>query len=300
LRPAIAVAAGTMAVSLLGGCSPAAVLGAIQPAAPGGEIRDVRYAPGPRRAMDVYIPAHGEAPPPVAVFFYGGGWTHGDRAQYRFVGRSLAACGVMTVIPDYRVWPETGFPGFLEDGAAAVAAARETARQRGGDPSRLFLMGHSAGAYIAMMLALDPVWLAHEEIDAGHDLSGVIGISGPYDFLPLRDPVLQAIFAPAGPRTQPITFAANAGAPLLLLTGADDHTVYPANSERLAARVRETGGRAETIVYPAIGHVAAVGAFAAPLRLLAPVRADVCRFVNRTRRVTAAADETMQSSTAVP
>src|ERR1700677_710840 len=287
-----------MAVSVLGGCSPAAVLGAIQPAAPGGEIRDVRYEAGPRHAMDVYIPATNETPPPVVVFFYGGGWTHGDRSQYRFVGRSLASCGVMTVIPDYRVWPETGFSGFLDDGAAAVAAAREEARLHGGDPSRLFLMGHSAGAYIATMLALDPVWLAHEGIDARHALSGVIGISGPYDFLPLRDPVLEAIFAAVGPRTQPITFAANAGAPLLLLTGADDHTVYPANAERLAARVRETGGSAETIVYPAIGHVAAVGAFAAPLRFLAPVRADVCRFVTQHRRVTAA-DQTMPNGTLV-
>jgi acetyl esterase/lipase len=296
LRPVIAVAAGTIAVSLLGGCSPAAVLGAIQPAAPGGEIRDVRYAPGPRHAMDIYIPEPAETPPPVVVFFYGGGWTHGDRAQYRFVGRSLAACGVMTIIPDYRVWPETGFPGFLEDSAAAVAAARETALAHGGDASRLFLMGHSAGAYIAAMLALDPAWLGHEGIDSKHALSGVIGISGPYDFLPLRDPVLQEIFAPAGPRTQPITFAANAGAPLLLLTGAADHTVYPANTERLAARVRETGGTAETIVYPAIGHVAAVGAFAAPLRFLAPVRADVCRFVNRTGSVRAPGPATPHAS----
>jgi len=109
-------------------------------------------------------------------------------------------------------------------------------------------------------------------------LAGVIGLAGPYDFLPLHDPVLEQIFAPVGPRTQPITFAANAAAPLLLLTGTDDRTVNPANSERLAARVRETGGRADTIVYPGVGHVGVLGAFAWPLRFLAPVRVDVCRF----------------------
>jgi acetyl esterase/lipase len=279
LRPALAFATGAIAASVLSGCSPATVLGAIQPASPGGEIRDVAYAPGPRHAMDVYLPASDGTAPPVVVFFYGGGWTHGDKAQYRFVGRSLAACGVVAVIPDYRVWPETGFPGFLQDGAKAVAAAREQAKLHGGDPSRLFLMGHSAGAYIATMLALDPVWLGGVGIDSRHALSGVIGISGPYDFLPLRDPVLQEIFAPGGPRTQPITFASNAGAPLLLQTGANDHTVYPSNTARLAARVRENGGSAETIVYPGIGHVAAIASFASPLRFLAPARADVCRFV---------------------
>jgi len=141
------------------------------------------------------------------------------------VGRSLAARGAMTFVPDYRVWPEAGFPGFLQDAAASVAAAREEARRRGGDVSRFFLMGHSAGAYIAAMLALDPEYLLAAGIDPKASLSGVAGLAGPYDFLPLHDPVLEQIFAPVGPRTQPITFAANASAPLLLLAGADDTTV---------------------------------------------------------------------------
>jgi acetyl esterase/lipase len=261
-----------IAASLLTGCSPANLLGWVQPAAPGGETRHIAYAPGPRHALDIYLPAASGEPPPVVVFFYGGGWKSGDRASYRFVGRSLAACGAITVIPDYRVWPDTGFPGFLQDAAAAVVVAREEAVRRGGDPSRLFLMGHSAGAYIAAMLALDPEWLG------GMPLSGVVGLAGPYDFLPLNDPVLEQIFAPVGPRTQPITFAANARAPLLLLAGAEDTTVRPANSTRLAERVRETGGQANTIIYPGIGHVGLLGAFAAPLRFLAPARDDVCRF----------------------
>jgi acetyl esterase/lipase len=268
-----------LTASVLSACSPAGLLGAIQPAAPGGEVRDVAYAPGPRHAMDIYLPAKGERPPPIVVFFYGGGWKSGERASYRFVGRNLAACGALTVIPDYRVWPDAGYAGFLQDGAKAVAAARTEAARRGGDPSRLFLMGHSAGAYIAAMLALDPEWLAGAGIDSHSALAGVVGIAGPYDFLPLKDPVLDEIFAPVGPRTQPITFAANAGAPLLLLAGSDDTTVYPANSLRLAARVRETGGHADTIIYPGVAHVGIAAAFASPLRFLAPSLADSCRFL---------------------
>lgn len=234
--------------------------------------------------MDIYLPAAGERPPPVVVFFYGGGWKTGDRAMYRFVGRDLAACGFLTVIPDYRVWPEVGFDGFMRDAAAAVAAARREAPRHGGDPSRLFLMGHSAGAHIAAMLALDPSWLGGAGVDTRTALSGMIGLAGPYDFLPLNDPVLEAIFAPVGPRTQPITFAASASAPLLLLTGADDTTVRPANSLRLAARVNESGGQARAIVYPGLTHVTVLGSIAAPLRFLAPVREDICRFLGARAR----------------
>jgi acetyl esterase/lipase len=289
LRSRIALAAGTLTASLLGACSPATLLGAVQPRAAGGELHGVAYEPGPRHQMDIYLPSPTGTAPPVAIFFYGGGWTHGDRATYSFVGRSLAACGVMTVIPDYRVWPETGFPGFLRDAAASVGLARDAARLRGGDLSRLFLIGHSAGAYIALMLTLDPVWLSDAGVDARNALAGAAGISGPYDFLPLKDPVLESIFAPAGPNTQPITFAANAKVPLLLATGAADTTVYPANTVRLADKVRESGGRVETIIYPGLGHVGAVAAFAAPFRFLAPVRADVCRFLGQDSRITAAA-----------
>jgi acetyl esterase/lipase len=285
----MSLTAGTLAASLLTACSPARVLGSLEPAAQGGEVDGVAYAAGPRHAMDIYLPAKGEGPAPVVVFFYGGSWRSGDRATYRFMGRSLAACGAITIIPDYRVWPETGFPGFLEDAAASVAAARATASQYGGDVSRLFLMGHSAGAYIAAMLALDPAYLAAAGVDQRTALAGVVGLSGPYDFLPLRDPVLEEIFAPVGPRTQPITYAANARAPILLLTGASDTTVYPGNSERLAARVRETGGRADVKVYPGIGHIGLLAAFAAPLRFLAPARTDVCRFFGLRSRVAAVA-----------
>ena len=229
--------------------------------------------------MDVYLPAPSRDPAPVVVFFYGGRWEGGDRASYRFVGRALAACGAMVVIPDYRVWPDAGYRDFLSDSAAAVASARSEAERRGGDPSRLFLMGHSAGAYIAAMLTLDPEWLGMVGLDARRDVSGLVGLSGPYDFLPLNDPVLERIFDPVGPRTQPITFASGARAPMLLLSGGDDTTVLPRNSERLAARAREAGANAQVTIYPGVGHVGIIAALGAPLRRMAPTLSDTCRFL---------------------
>jgi len=250
--------------------------------------------------LDIYLPAATGTPPPVVVFFYGGGWKSGDRAMYQFVGRSLAGCGAITIIPDYRVWPDTGFPGFLLDAAAAVAFSRQHASRLGGDPERLFLAGHSAGAYIAAMLALDPEWLAGAGIDQKSALAGVAGLAGPYDFLPLHDPVLEQIFAPAGPRTQPITFAANARAPMLLLAGADDTTVYPANSTRLAARVRLWGGQASTMIYPGIGHVGLAAALSPPLGFLAPVRNDICRFLGLDTRASMASPSMASGPMASP
>ena len=291
MRRLFSLFAGTLTASLLTACSPGGVLGLVQPPAAGGEVRDIAYASGPRHALDIYMPAVGTNRPPVVVFFYGGGWKSGDRASYRFVGRSLAACGVMTVIPDYRLWPETGYCGILSDAAKAVAFARQEAARRGGDAGRVFLMGHSARANIAAMLALDPEWLQGEGVDQRSALAGMVGLAGPYDFLPLRDPELEQIFAPVGPNTQPITFAAHASAPLLLLTGADDTTVYPANSTRLAERVRGAGGQADVTIYPGIGHIGLVGALAAPLRFLAPVRADACHFLTETRHPIARAAE---------
>lgn len=269
--------AGALGASLLSACSPAGLLGAIQPAAPGGEVRDVPYGAGPRRAMDLYFPAsvQGPARPPLVVFFYGGRWESGNRASYRFVGRALARCGAIVAVPDYRLFPETGYVGFLEDAAAAVAEARREA----GAGAPVYLMGHSAGAYIAAMLALDPVWLGGQGLDPRTALAGMIGVAGPYDFLPLNDPVLEKIFAPVGPRTQPVTFAANAAAPLLLLTGGGDDTVLPRNSERLAGRVKEAGGRADVAIYPGVGHIGIIAALASPLRGLAPTLTDTCRFL---------------------
>ncbi|HEX8233231.1 MAG TPA: alpha/beta hydrolase [Caulobacteraceae bacterium] len=266
----------------LGGCSITGVLSATTPGA-GGALRDISYAAGPRHTLDIYRPARRAEPAPVVVFFYGGTWQMGDKADYAFVGKALAAKGFLAVIPDYRLYPEVRYPEFLRDGAQAVRWARDNASRYGGDPRRLFLMGHSAGAYNAVMLTVDERWLAQAGVDARRELRGTVGISGPYDFLPLSDPTLMTIFGPEAtrPRTQPVAYVDGKEPPLLLLHGLKDTTVYPRNTERLAARVSEQGGRAEARFYKGLNHTGAIGAVAAPLRFLAPVLEDSVRFMER-------------------
>lgn len=240
-------------------------------------LTEAAYAPGPRGGIDLYWP-EAVRDPPVVLFFYGGGWEAGERAMYRFVGTALAACGVACAIPDYRLFPAVRFPGFMEDAAAALAwlAARP-----GVAAERLLLMGHSAGAQIAALLALDPRY----RVAAGAPAPcGVIGLAGPYDFLPLRTPVLRAIFGPEvqWPESQPIRFVTPAAAPMLLAAGARDRTVLPRNTQRLAAALREAGVTVTAQVYPGLGHRALIGGFASVLAPVLPVRRAVLDFIRST------------------
>ncbi|MES1929096.1 alpha/beta hydrolase [Salinisphaera dokdonensis CL-ES53] len=229
---------------------------------------DIAYGDDPRQALDVYVPEDKAAGAPVVVFFYGGSWQSGDKSGYRFVGQALASRGFIAVLPDYRLYPPTTFPGFIEDGAQAVAWAQAHAADYGGDASHLFVSGHSAGAHIGAMLATDGRYLASagSSIDA---LSGFVGMAGPYDFLPIKDPALKTIFAPreTWPRTQPIEFVDGDEPPMLLMHGDADETVYPKNSRNLVDKINEAGGLAKLEIYPGVGHIGLIAPLAAPLRM---------------------------------
>ena len=270
-------------VVALGGCSPVTILNNLAPRAGVAEHDGIAYAPGPRHLLDVYAPTGRAAlvPEPVVVFIHGGGWDSGDRGMYRFVGAELAAHGVVTIVPDMRLYPQVRFPGFVQDCAAAVAWARAHAAGYGGDPKRLFLMGHSAGGQIATLLALDPAYLAAEGMAPKRDLAGVIGLAGPYDFLPLRSAELQAIFGPASgwKKSQPIDYVSAQSPPMLLLAGSADDTVDPGNTTRLAAKLRAAGVDVQGRIYAGVGHKELIGAMAPTLDFIAPVLRDVLAYV---------------------
>jgi acetyl esterase/lipase len=241
--------------------------------------RGVPYAPGPRGMLDIYRPTRAQGLLPVVVFIYGGSWNSGRRRDYLFVAGPLAAEGMVVVVPDYRLFPEVRFPAFVEDAAAAIAWTLRHVADYGGNPSDVFVMGHSAGAHIAAMVALDPAFLAAAGADRSQ-LAGFIGLAGPYDFLPITDPDIKPIFAGSDPAaTQPINFVDGHNPPALLLAGDADETVDPANTTRLAARIRERGGPVEAKIYPGLAHIGIVIAIAPLFRDRAPVLADVMAFI---------------------
>jgi acetyl esterase/lipase len=205
----------------------------------------VVYARG--LALDVYRPVAADRAAPVVVFFHGGEWKRGTRAEYRFVGRRLAGQGMVAIIADYRMYPRTTFPGFVEDGAAAVAWAVAHAARYGGDPERVFVAGHSAGAQIAALIGTDARYLRAHGL-APRDLAGVIGLSGPYDFR--IGPGLQPVFAGRGDEAQPVRFVDGDEPRFLLIHGMRDAVVESADSEILARRLRANGVQARVLLLP--------------------------------------------------
>ncbi len=249
----------------------------VQPRAAGGEqtlIFDAEHG----LALDTYRPAASPAAAPIVVFFYGGAWQEGRRDWYAFAGRALAREGLIAVVPDYRVYPAVRYPVFVEDAARAVAFARAHAAEWGGDPNRIFLAGHSAGAHIAALLGTDARYLAAVGLRP-RDLAGVIGIAGPYDFLPLVDRKLQAIFGPEStwPDSQPVNHVDGDEPPFLILHGERDKRVWLRNSTSLAKHLRDAQEPARLITYPGVGHVKILSALRFPS--WAPTLRDLVTYV---------------------
>lgn len=258
----------------LGGCSPAALLNAT--VSRKGFVRqaNIAYGTESRQKLDLYRPDMPRSDGKAVIFFYGGSWDSGSKDDYLFVAQALASRGYTVIIPDYRLYPEVRFPAFVEDGARAV---RWAADRVGTD--KLFVMGHSAGAHIALMLAANTPYLQVAGADR-MELAGVIGLSGPYDFLPLKSARLIEIFGGANnPDIEAITFAKAPLPPALLIHGTADTTVYPRNSERLAAAWRVAGAPVELKLYPDIGHVDIVVALSGLLTGRAPSRQDVLAYL---------------------
>ncbi len=277
LAPLVLLCAG-----LLGGCTATAFLAANLPSTFGPWQRFANLAYGPERAqkLDVYVPDSPVAGTrAVVVFIHGGSWSTGSKKQYRFVASALAEQGIVAVVPDYRLNPKVHFPVFLEDAAGAVAWTLRNIGRYGGDPSRVFVMGHSAGAHMALMLALDRRYLAAAGASAD-ELRGAIGLSGPYEF-EIDSPLLRSVFGSAADpqETQPVHLARGDAPPLLLIHGTEDRICLDRNSIRLAERVRAAGGQAELRLYPGADHGDTVGGFVPFWREQVPTVRDVVAFV---------------------
>ena len=269
----------------LAGCSAADLLNATVSDEDVTETTDIRYAPGDRHTLDVYRPKLTGGGLPMVVFIYGGGWNSGTKSAYGFVARPLVRRGMVVAVPDYRLSPEVAFPAFLEDNARAVAWAFAHASELGADPSRIFLAGHSAGAFNIAMLALDPRWLAAAGVDRRR-LAGAVGLAGPYHFLPSSDPDVIPVFGAANtPANEPYAFADGHNPPMFLAAGLDDKTVMPRNTTELATKIRQNGGQVTTKLYPDTTHVGLITAFAPIFQGHAPVLDDVAAFIGRPRAI---------------
>jgi acetyl esterase/lipase len=277
-----------MLPALLTACSAVDLLNATVPSDTYRSTADLSYGDQSRQKLDVYMPNQREGDKalvaggaPMVVFFYGGSWSNGDRADYRFVGEALATQGIVTVVADYRLSPEVRYPVFVQDSALATRWAFDNAQKYGADPRRIFVMGHSAGAYNAAMLALDKRWLGAVGLSPAK-LAGWIGLAGPYDFLPIGDRKTQVAFEwpNTPPDSQALYHASSASPPALLLAPEKDNLV---NTQRstvgMAQRLKSNGVRVESELYDTVSHVTIVATMASVLRSRAPVLERITKFV---------------------
>lgn len=267
---------GIVLVVALRACSPVRMLNLVTPDGGYEDKTIVPYADGARHSLDIYRAASPKARAPVIMFIYGGGWTSGEKGQYKFVADAFTTAGYDVVIPDYRLYPEATYPAFVEDVAAAFAKAKETFSNRD-----FVLIGHSAGAYNAMMLALAPSYLEAEGVQVCDSIRGVVGLSGPYGAIPLKEEPYISVFPDRMTgEDAPVNIASANAPPALLITGDEDMTVAPKQSEALAGILSEQGVEAGLKIYPGLNHIDPVRMLSRYFDGAAPVKDDILAWLD--------------------
>lgn len=264
----------------LAGCSPLVLVNGLVPDT-GYELEtDIPYGPEERQKLDIYRPLALAKSNAVIVFLYGGSWKSGERRNYRFVGQALASRGYSVVIPDYRLYPEVRFPDFVEDAAAAIGWVHREFRHRSGNSNCIIIAGHSAGAHIAALVALDEKYLRHAGVPDGL-LAGWVGLAGPYAFDPLAFSSTRPIFESANDldRARPITLVRPDAPPALLIHGLAEETVSPTNSASLTAALELNGVPVRHEALAGIGHIRVLLALAVPFRSIAPITERISDFI---------------------
>ena len=192
--------------------------------------------------VDIYLP-EGKKLFPVVLAIHGGGLTAGDKSEETHIGRTLARAGVGTVVINYRLSPSVSHPGHIEDVAEAFAWVKHHIADYGGDPSNVYLVGHSAGAYLISLLALDPHYLAVHKLSPA-DIGGVISVSGFYDVTsvaPSRSRQIWGYDPVVWRAASPIHHVRANAPPFLILYADHDELWRRSQNQEMAAALKKAG-----------------------------------------------------------
>jgi acetyl esterase/lipase len=267
-------------------CSPVTLLNGVIPTDGYLLNKDIAFGDLDRQILDVYIPKHNDKKPmPVVLFFYGGGWDSGQKKDYLFAAEAFTSKGYLTVIPDYRLFPEVKFPAFMYDAAEASKWVKTHIAEYGGDPDNVFIVGHSAGAHISIMLDLNAEYFDSVNLNS-NQFNGFVGLAGPYDFLPFTTKRLKDIFGPASSwwQSQPINFVTGKNQPTLLMVGLKDETVLPSNTFHLADAIKANNGPVKVVTFPDYDHVDMISNIAKPFRGNSNLLDEIVLFIEANRK----------------
>ncbi len=271
-------------IFILAACSPVSLLNATIPSDGYRLTKDIAYGDDARQRLDVYVPDKIAAQAPVVLFLYGGSWKYGRKADYTFVAQALTQHGFIVAIADYRLYPQVQYPDFVDDGAKALAWVHNNIASYGGNAANLFVAGHSAGAFNAVMLTVNDAVLKRNGVQQDW-IRGTIGIAGPYDFTPSTEGDVKDVFKGfADADTQPIHYITSGLPPMLLVTGGADDTVQPRNTYNMAAKLKAYHNSVETQVYPNTGHIGIILSLADGFQDKTPLLRDMTAFINQHSR----------------
>ena len=242
--------------------------------------RDIAYGPNKRHKLDLYMPKGGDQGGPIAIFLYGGSWKNGDRKLYHFLGAAFASRGFTTVIPDYRLYPEVKFPGFVQDGANAYAWVWNKFVKNKSKPRPIYLIGHSAGAHIGALLSYNKSYL-HDVNEEMSRPAGLIGISGPYAFNPVTWATTRKIFSTVKNHddARPVTFVDSSAPRTLLFHGLEDNIVKLWNAEELSKALTKSEVQNKLEKLSGFGHVDILLTISRPFRSQAPMLETMVGFM---------------------
>jgi len=257
-------------------CAPVTLLNTITPSGSFSKASNVSYGPLARQSLDIYKADTPKAGAPVLVFIHGGSWTEGSKDIYKFLAEGFTKDGYDIAVPNYRLYPETKYPGMIEDTAKAIAFMETQYPDR-----PLVLMGHSAGAYNMLMTVLQPSYLKAAGGDLCGRIAGAISLSGPTGIIPLDSEPYITIFPDRFTTSDaPLNNVGNVTPAILFGHGEDDKTVYPQNSQALADKITARGGKAEVKIYAGVNHIEPVQFLSRHFDGKAAIKADIIRFID--------------------
>jgi len=264
---------------LFAACAPVKFLNTITPSGSYKLAKDVAYMDsetgGARQKLDIYQPKQPKANAPVVVFVHGGSWDTGTKNIYKFVGEAFAGQGYTTVIPNYRLYPEVMYPEFINDTAAAIAYTAKRYSEQG-----VIVIGHSAGAYNAMMVTVEPEYLRAQGVDVCRAIAGMVGLAGPYGAFPLKADKYVTIFPDRHTADDaPVNLINGPTPPLYMAIGDADTTVSELHSLKLQEIIRARGGLADFKIYPDLTHTSVVKVLSRYFDEDSELKADIMSFI---------------------